>query len=1052
MFQLFHAIVKLLCLYHTFSKASFMPIFLLLLALEKHQDDFCNCDSLPEVRNFVGRDQEIKECLQALGSDSNEKFVIITGGPCYGKSSLAMKLGFEMYERDCNYVVWINMRDITRNPDNPTLGDMSLYILQQFNIDTSNMKDDIEACLERKLKIIADSGKTALLIFDNADNLIHPVKDESCQSSEFEKLCQLIRGTSKQLIRAIFTSRVCKSSLKGEHRQVKLGYLSDIDSRLFLSREFQDKSLAKKDSLIDDLVGICHGLPYALKLISSEVIEMDHEEIVREYVEALKKNPVDALDDDDSRLTHLFDLSYKCLKEKEKKAFTSLAVFPSGFSYAYLSKFWNDLDGVNTVWKLVQTLKKHSLLEVHKDSYSIHPFLRDFLQTKWDDDSRVNYEITYYKTYIEQLFALARKSLEKDEYAKCLSEFQQEQQNFVYVMALVERGSESCPSYLRTIVEKLLSRPTPDYISVLLFYCHELYLVDATGFFKGCETFVERQKKKCIWCCRFDVSMAKYEKEIDNDYSDIEPDEYGKVLVEKRKLSFTKRKFSKESMIQEFKKAMSRLDRFRQWAEQLSDYTMKNYFTHKILKIKVRLSKRVFECKELKIDDESLIRNFEEAVNICQKSFGEHGLTVDCYVQFGKLYWFLKDENKAKIWLDKALELAESMSAPDSKRYLSCLIDKGRLLVDSKNTDSIVEGRQLLEDVLKRCKDASDEVLWLLGMQSLMKVDGTKAYVILNHFLEEGKLLYEPLNAIHLAVSVVLDSPDNEVNSNSFVDNEKSTVKKLQQVIDHLEKLCNDNRDYEESLLRSARIKLYVWNMRVATTCMHALSQSGIKKCAQKALALLESWDFIAKDKKEELSFILNCDEHRYELMQKKCLFDQMAKRIPSMKNQLKDDYDNLLASCEKYQDVWSWTIRGLTRNDKRYFEKVIPYLLTQSEPDGNLLKLVLGKFIYQMEVYKREASQAMIDREKRAAVFEIRSAIEHVECLLAKESAEGSDTRQCLEGALKVWYTNLAIKSKGILSEEDRRYFALQALEMLVDNENTVTDRQKSTLQSIVS
>ena len=1023
---------------------------ILIAALEEQQENFCKLP--PKVENFVGRDKPLEEFVEALDMNSDDKFVMITGGPCYGKSSLAVQIGYEMYDRGYNYVVWINMRDITRNPNSPTLGDIAENILQQFNIDTSNMKDDIEACLTRKLKMISDCKKTALLIFDNADNLVHPAQDESCQSTAFERLCKLIRESSKNSIRAIFTSRVCRIRPEENQmfkRQMKLEYLSDADSRTFFNTEFHKKPLANKDALIEDLVAVCHGLPYALQLISSEVTSMDSEEMIGDYVNDLKKSPIDELDDN-SRLSNLFDLSYNRLKQEEQDAFTSLAVFPSGFSYSYLSKFGRNLDRINVKPTILETLKRHSLVSFYDGRYLIHPFLRDFLQIRhWDSGSRVKYETAYYKTYIKQLFALARESLEKNKYGQCLLEFQQEQQNFVHVMAEIGRGWEKCQSDLRNTLKDLLMRPTPDYICVLLFYCHELYLVDAIDFFKGCETFVEGQTKKNIWCCRFEVNLAIYEKEIDDIYNDIEPDEYGKALVEKRKWTLPQNKFA---LSKQFKMVIASLDSYIMWAEHLGDNKMKDYFMHKFRKTKVRLSKRVYKCKELKINGHSLIRYLEEALDICEKSFGEHGLTVGCHTQLAKLHWFLKDTNNAKLCFDRALQLAESVAYTGSKRYLSCLIDKGRLLVESKDKESKEEGRKLLEDGIERCKDALDEILKLLGLLSLVKVDRTKMDVIINHVLEETRLFHPTLNAMHSAVLVAIDYPDGDLNVDKFIAHEKSTVEKLRTAINHLEKICNQSIKDAGNLFKDTITRIYVWNMMLTTNCMHVLTQDDTKECASKALSLMEIWPFIEKDKREELSLILKSDKYKYELMQKKCYFDQMAKRIPSMKNKLEEDYANLLKSSEKYQDVWSWAVRGLTRDDKRYYEKVTPYLLTQSKPDANLLKLVLHKFLYQMDVYKRESRRDVIDSEKRAAVNEIKSAIKYVESLLDRNHTNGSeDSSPCLEDALKAWYTNLAIKSKGILPEEDRRNFASRALEMSKKNDNIVTDRQKNILDGLV-
>ena len=134
--------------------------------------------------------KELKEKLS-----KGDTFLIITGGPCYGKSSLASQLGHAMYdENEYNYVIWINMRDI---PNPPQLKDVADKILREFDIDTTEMKGDTVEILKRKFELITTSRKRALLIFDNADDLIAPPIDKSCKSSTFSLQRRLQRSKMK---------------------------------------------------------------------------------------------------------------------------------------------------------------------------------------------------------------------------------------------------------------------------------------------------------------------------------------------------------------------------------------------------------------------------------------------------------------------------------------------------------------------------------------------------------------------------------------------------------------------------------------------------------------------------------------------------------------------------------------------------------------------------------------------------------------------------------------------------------------------------------------
>jgi len=850
-------------------------------ALKQHQKNFCKLPS--EVSNFVGREEQLQVCSRMLDFESEKEFLIITGGPCYGKSTLAVQIGYEMYDKGYNYVIWINMRDITRNPISPSLEDIALVILQEFKIDTSEMEDEVVDCLRRKLDMIVNDSKSALLIFDNADNLIQPERDRSCQSSAFEKLCRLIRDTEKNVIRCIFTSRVCKSLLDDKHHKLELGTLSDADSRSFLVRELQALPFQFSDTMITDFVGIGHGLPYALRLICSEAVEMDCEEMLTDFVNELKERPIDALDDE-SRMTNLFDLSYQRLNAAERALFTSMAVFPSAFSYEYLSMVLKNLEGMNNYKSTVlNKLKKHSLVGFDSGLYMIHPFLREFLKTKcWDFESRKQYEIAYYKTYINQLFDLARESLETDKFPECIQEFRREKQNFLHVVTEIGKGSIKCPSYLRDEVKELLERPTPEYITLVIFYYHELYSVSMIEFLKGCETFVLGQMKKNIWCCRFYVTFKSLEKEIDDDYGDVEPDEYGKAVVEKMRLSkLTLNKYHRRA---EFEEAISSLEKYRAGVESLNDSKMKAYFACKILKLKVRLSKRVFNVKGIKVDKDKLIMDLEEALDICKSNFGLHGLTIDCHIQLGKLFWLLGNRDKALASFDDAVNMANSLAISQNNRYISCLIEKGRFLIESNSKDAVLEGRRLVEDTLREWKEVCSEFMWLLGMQSLVRVNRAKCDEVINKFLKEKRLIRLLLRAMDSAFVVQLEHSNDEVNEENFYQEEQLMVKELRQVTDHLEDICNSSKDNDRRLLEDATLYTYLWNMKIATKCMHVLSERDAKQLASKALNIMKSHSFIRPDRREELLLIMNCDHQRYVLMKNECCMKQRRKRIQAKK------------------------------------------------------------------------------------------------------------------------------------------------------------------------
>ena len=1044
---------------------------ILFLELRGNQDNLCKMPQ--ENTNFVGREELLKEYSQVLDLESDKKFLIITGSDGYGKSSLAAKLGYEKYDRGYSYVFWINIQDITRDPANPSLKDIASSILQKFDIDTSDIEEDIVRYLKVKMRMIVESNKRALLIFDNADNLIEPERDSSSPSSAFGELFALIQDIPGNSIRCIFTS--CKGLMDSVHHIIQLPPFSKKDSCEFVTRKLQDFPCQDNNNLVGKLVDIGRGLPYAYELMCSEVIVTKEKPAIAQYVQSLTtslEGMSSEKEDNVFFLNEMLQLSYERLDKEAKSLFKLLAYIPLAVSSKYLFKVVDTFDTIKNRSSLLDQLYRRCLVSFDSGRYLIHPFLREFVKNKcWDKDSHKTYEEAYYKAYINQLFELARKSLEKDCFVECLEEFRNEQQNFLHVMKEVGKGSANTQLHIREVLSECLTRKTPEYISVVIFLCHEVYdrySVALLEFFAGCETFVEGQLKKNIWCCRFDVKMAISEEEIDNDYEALTADEYGKLLVEKRNCSQSA--FRKDH-------ANPNVDAFMKRVENLKDCKVKQYFKVSFLKIQVQLSNTFFRSRTLKSKKTlDLITN--EVLKVCESTFGVHWLTIDCHIQFGKMYWGRNSRDKANTSFNKAIGMAEHVV--DSRKHLACLLEKGRFLLLSDSQELVEEGRNLIDQALKGCKDFFDERMRLSAMITYVIVDKVKRQEMTKKFLEKQLLNNRWLQIVRSVVETELYFPSEGLKKEGFISHEKIKVEKLQQITKHLEYICDDMRLEEEKLLQNLRPdmliygyseselskatskrkqrlqigipELFLFNMKIATTCMHVLSEHDTKEIAKKALHIMDSNESITAEKREELLFIVRCDRSRYLLMKEKCYIEQMGKRIPVMKDNLQKPLLRLLEECEKYQDVWSWAIQGLTREDKSLYEKVIPYLCRQSEPHKLLLKLVLYKFKYHIGVYNRESDDGVIEKESKHAVDEMKKAVAYVDGLLKNNVRKQNNTSRALKDALKRWCTRLALDTKRVLNKAERGKYANKALGWLEEGDDIITAKEKEFLETLVS
>ena len=125
------------------------------------------------------------------------------------------------------------------------------------------------------------------------------------------------------------------------------------------------------------------------------------------------------------------------------------------------------------------------------------------------------------------------------------------------------------------------------------------------------------------------------------------------------------------------------------------------------------------------------------------------------------------------------------------------MVDKGRFLVDADDDESIEEGKRLIDEGLGSCKDFPDEIMWLLAMKTLVKVDKTKREDMINMFLEKDKCSYRWIEVMVSVINVGLGSPDGDMKQESFSSDEAIKLERLEKVIEHLMCLCKRQEDKE---------------------------------------------------------------------------------------------------------------------------------------------------------------------------------------------------------------------------------------------------------------
>ena len=771
------------------------------------------------MKNFVGRNVELQDLKQRLECNEEKNVIAITGGPGYGKSSLAITIGHEMLEQGYNQVLWINIQAIAN--DN-VLDEVALKILEGLNADISEIKGDSILYLNRVLQNLTKLRKNVLLIYDNADVIF--------QSDGL--LQQLSELMLHKAAKAICTTRICQSANFTEDQILTLGPLTDAGCYEYLSQVLDLDLNAEDQAILDSkLSKLSQGLPFALEIITSLANKLRDKEKIDVFFKALESIPVEAGSKANGCLSELFMVLLKMLQEEEVKLLLMLPVFRSTFSYDYVIKLSEFLELNPTA---IDQLQLCSLVSGNASAYHMHPFLREFLiDNIWDAETKRIHEEAFYRVYLERIFELARDSLKKDTYVASMEEFQKEKENFLYVMLEVAKGCRyRAGDFSSEIFMEVLKKPSSDYICVMLFYLELTTSSLLLNFFKGCEEFASERMKKNIWCCRNDIYYKYFEQEIEDPYPNLEPDIYGCVLIQRRSVKsevWNDIKYTAER----FHYLDDSLKRFMGDLESLDDKAIRSYFMHKMLKDQATLYKKASHILPFGKSKKIAITIFLQALEICKTEFGSNWLTIDCYNQLGKTFWKYKEVRRAMEAFDAGIAMAEAMSLTSNRRFIgSCLLDKGRFLVDVMpiGTKHSIEGAHLLEKVLKDSEAINDSKLWFLAIDFLVRVDPAKQAELVNKFLETKKLKFYTIRAMNWLVKEKFKSVN------------KGSAAELKMVSEHLNNLCQISEE-NHSLLAYARCILFNWNKEIAIRCNKTLPDKDRKLLALSALELLKRYD-----------------------------------------------------------------------------------------------------------------------------------------------------------------------------------------------------------------
>ena len=394
--------------------------------------DLLNC--LPdEVQDVFGRSDEIQQAVKFVQSGT-VSIVSITGGPGFGKTTMANKVAHELAKRENSRSVLYCSLTFQSSPN-----DIIIKMILTCSKSLSHPPEHPRHWLLNWSK--QQAGKVTLIL-DNVDRVL-----ESDDRKQFVDTLRDMRNFSRQNLTFITTSRkiVEAPSSDSNIETIRLNSLPLHESTKVLLSKVGDKETREELSQTEKMISLCGCVPLALCIVGSLLSDNKEEKLIA----ILEKKPLDVLQDNNLSVEKAIKTSFDLLSEAERKALAIMSVFPGSFDSDAAEAVITAVMGTEIQPVLIlQSLRNRSLLEQPSSRrYEIHQLIKMFLLK----DSHVKYsqavsqgEQEACAHFIRRLAFNANMYWSKDKCKESFLEFSKDRHNFEYFLE----------SYIHTIKKR----------------------------------------------------------------------------------------------------------------------------------------------------------------------------------------------------------------------------------------------------------------------------------------------------------------------------------------------------------------------------------------------------------------------------------------------------------------------------------------------------------------------------------------------------------------------------------------------------------------------
>ena len=629
-------------------------------------------DILPHERMF-GRSQELQEVLECI-EGGKISVVLITGGPGFGKTTLAKAVAHELAKSD-------NMRKVLfcRLLSKKTFNEVAIEMIHSCGKSYAQPPEYPDQWLKDWSRQIPVQ---VTFVLDNADDIL-----ESKQRSSFlDILCGMVQLSEKKLT-FVITSREQFKARDLLSKEVVLSSLSTDQAKKVLISRVSDKEIGENLSRTEEIVKLCGRVPLALCIVGSLLSDYTEERLVND----LEKEPMKLLDDGNESIERVIKTSFDLLSKDKQDALVLMSIFPGSFdSEAAVAVISETCSKSGTLpVSVLRCLKNSSLVEQPSSRrYQLHPLIRAFGQANDPRQVLVGAEKLPCSHFISVLVQNAKKFWSKDQCKAAIDLFTEDRHNFEYFLQVYAKAAETlecCKEFQNDFLQNCM------YLEKCVspsFY---------TDFLERLMSFTE-PKTQPVRAAEL-LCLRGHEKrkvgDMENDFRVDIKDAYN--LYSENSGKFETNTMSAVFLLNSYADSISkrgdpanntRVEEINGNALELSESLERGHPERaEALLLAGRFAKRADKRSEAEM-------KLQEALELFQEFLGTHLSTVYALKEIADFYFSGEDLKKAFTLYKKALDMMKQLGMENNKANILILKNCG---ICSGKRGNFNEGTKYLE-------------------------------------------------------------------------------------------------------------------------------------------------------------------------------------------------------------------------------------------------------------------------------------------------------------------------------------------------------------------